>query len=416
MTLPTRRLRPARLLWLGWGLGALAVLAGSAVLVAERLEVPTSRSFGGTLRPDRDPLAVHLPAGVPLQAVVVEPGEVVRAGQTLALYDRDAIAAELARLEREVVVAGLRRDCLLSAASGDAAPAPAKVIRDGLAEDAGLDPETALQLRAALQDCRTRLAVRAAERDRLEAERARVAERHALVERKLALVLSRPRSADPRLTAEASVTLALERNQLAARLDTLAAEARALKLAHDRDRIDEVDTIAREVAAVMQAQARLAAALASPRLAAPGDGTVGRIRPIPAGQTMSRDEPLMDIRAPGAEAYVAEIAMTAAQASAIPPGTPVRLALLGFPTPRPVLTGTIEGFTSATSASGTTRVTARITLSPESLRTLANPAEGIALRGARTASTITVSLTPKSLANILEKTTNAILATRQEEG
>ena len=47
MTLPTRRLRPARLLWLGWGLGALAVLAGSAVLVAERLEVPTSRSFGG---------------------------------------------------------------------------------------------------------------------------------------------------------------------------------------------------------------------------------------------------------------------------------------------------------------------------------------------------------------------------------
>lgn len=410
MSPPTRRLRLARLLWLGWGLGALAVLAGLAVLLAEQVEVPTSRSFGGTLRPDRDPLVVNLPAGVPLQAVVVEPGEVVRAGQTLALYDRDIIAAELVRLEREVIVAGLRRDCLLNAAGSGDAPAPAGAMRDRMARDAGLDPETTLQLRAALQDCRTRLAVRAAERRRLKAERARVAERHALVERKLALVLSRPRSADPRLTAEASVTLALERNQLAARLDALTAEARALKLAHDRDRIDEVDTIARDVAAVMQAQARLAAALASPRLAAPGDGTVGRIRPIPAEQAMSRDEPLMDIRAPGADAYVAEIVMTAAQAGTIPPGTKVRLALLGFPEPRPVLSGTIDTYTAATSTSGKTRVTARIKLSENSLKTLADPAGGIALRGTKTASTITVNLKPKKIANVINKINTKILA------
>ena len=273
-----------------------------------------------------------------------------------------------------------------------------------------LDPETTLQLRAALQDYRTRLAVRAAERRRLKAERARVAERHALVERKLALVLSRPRSADPRLTAEASVTLALERNQLAARLDALTAEARAMKLAHDRDRIDEVDTIARDVAAVMQAQARLAAALASPRLAAPGDGTVGRIRPIPAEQAMSRDEPLMDIRAPGADAYVAEIVMTAAQAATIPPGTKVRLALLGFPEPRPVLSGTIDTYTAATSTSGKTRVTARIKLSENSLKTLADPAGGIALRGTKTASTITVNLKPKKIANVINKINTKILA------
>ena len=408
---PTRRLRLGGVLWLAWGLAGCAVLAGSAVLLAERIHLPGTRVVGGTLRPDRDPTVIALPAGLPLARVLVAPGDPVRAGQTLALYDRAMIGAELARLERAVIATGARRDCLLSDGTGQGADGA--VSADPPAD--GLDPETALLVRAAIEECRTTRAAQGLARDRVAGAQTRIAERLGLLDRKIALVLTRPNRADKRIAAEMSLSLALERNTLAAKHDTLQTEARALAIDHDRARLAAIRETGQEIADLVTRQARLAAALAAPRLTAPETGTIARIRPLQPGKAQSRDEPLIELRAPGNAAYVAEVSLTAAQAARITTGTHVRLTLMGFPDPAPTLTGTVSALTDATSLTGQTRTTARITLSDQSLKDLANPENGIALNGKNTASIITIQTQATKLKSKIKTTAQKMIKSNKTQ-
>lgn len=85
---------------------------GSFFLASLKTALQTER-FVGTLQPNQTPKKLQLPAGVPLKALLVKPGELVRAGQTVAVLDEAAMRAQLSHINRSIVVANVLRACLL---------------------------------------------------------------------------------------------------------------------------------------------------------------------------------------------------------------------------------------------------------------------------------------------------------------
>lgn len=57
--------------------------------------VPSSHQYLGPLTPDQDSTVIALPHYLPLDFILVEPGEQVKAGQTVALPDTAATTARL---------------------------------------------------------------------------------------------------------------------------------------------------------------------------------------------------------------------------------------------------------------------------------------------------------------------------------
>ena len=97
---------------LGWRPVFWVVAAGMMLLTLfmglrwgiDQVNVPRTELFAGTLRPERERAVVHLPAEVPLLSVLVEPGEEVRKGQTVALLDQAAIESRLLQIDRQIKV------------------------------------------------------------------------------------------------------------------------------------------------------------------------------------------------------------------------------------------------------------------------------------------------------------------------
>lgn len=400
---PGARPGPAPFLWLGCGLVALTLLLGGGFWVAQRVEVADSRRFGGVLRPATDPTAVLLPAGVPLGQVLVSPGDPVEAGQTLATIDRDALVGALADLRRQILVAAARRECLL-AQTPDAAAGSAEGTATALPLPGRrpIDAETRVQLDIAIETCRNTRRAQRIERDRIATAMARLAERRHLLDRKISLILTRPRGADRRIAAEASLSLSLERNQVRDRIETLSAHARRRAAADRGAALAEAQAIGRELAELSRLQTRLTSALARPRIQAPQGGTVARIRTVSAGARYPQAETLVELRASEDPDFIAEISVTQSQAETLPPGTPVRMHLLGLPIPRSVVTGRVETISTArTESDGQIRVTAAVRLTADALRQLTDPVNGIALNGTRTASEVVATLAPVPLADML---------------
>lgn len=480
---PRRRLGFARLLWLAWGAAALAVLAWGADLTLRAVVLPETQRFAGTLSPARDPLVVALPAALPLGEVLVGPGDTVRAGQTVALLDRTLIETRLTALRRDLALAGVARDCLMTdvaAPPGDPAPPEKSYPEKSPAQKPGADPELAILIEAALARCRTEARARAVARDRITAARATLEARAALLAAQITATLAppapelapelapdldakpgaklgaklgagvgpapaarpgpartpRPRpwtqapppepgpgrnaAADPspgdtqnrpsnraQNRLERGLALALERNRVRGRIEALAVEYRGLRAAQDRDRLDQVDALSAQIAQALTAQAVLARALAAPRLRASEPGTVRRVRPVAPGTTLAAETELVEILPQGQTPYRAEIDLTEAQAKALNQNTPVRITLLGYPEPRPILTGHITAITRTPNAPHEPPFKATVKLSTQSTKHLENPNAGIALKGTKTASLITAQKIPKSakikIQNIIKK-------------
>lgn len=409
---PRAPLGLAPVLWLAWGLAALAVLFGAAALIAERTTVPASRSYGGTLHPDGNPVTVALPAGLPLDAVLVRPGQEVRAGQTLAVYDKTRIATELARLERDIIALAARRDCLLTqtpATPGDP-PAP----RPAAAPPAQPDPEMALRIRAAVEACQTDQAARALDSQRLTRLRDRLAERHALIGRQITLTLARAKPRDKPEAARKTLALALEQNRIKQQIDTIEIEDRTRAIDHDRARLQQVQATTQQIEDARRIQAELAAALAAPRLTAPEDGIIARVRPVPLRQPMTRDADFIDIQDPNAQAYAATITLSGAQAASLEIGTPVTITLIGYPDPKPRLNAEIQSFEAATTLSGTTRVTAKLKINKKDQEKLAQNKTTIALKSKQTAANIKVQKNKNKITKHIKNTWENVWAYRAQ--
>ena len=115
----------------------------------------------------------------------------------------------------------------------------------------------------------------------------------------------------------------------------------------------------------------------------------------------------MEIQGSDAEQFVADLRVPLAQVSILPVGTQVTVSLAGFTENGPILNGSIEYWAQADTETGVDYAVARIGLAEESQKLLANPRNGIALRGTSTASVIRAQLEPKTLqATLIDSISN----------
>jgi multidrug efflux pump subunit AcrA (membrane-fusion protein) len=385
----------------------MAVLCVFGLYLSNVVMVPQTQSYVGTLRPNQSPIKLQLPAGVPLKALIVKPGETVRAGQTVAVLDQAAMRAKLSHIKRSIAVANVLRTCLLEISDKEGGTNTRKMTH--ITSDTGLqskDGELRVLIRAARADCTTLQREEKQKKLRLERGLEVLQERLTLLNKKLAMVLGvhvkdAKQGVHPVLRAHASVSVALERNDLVQRLQTLSNELDALRVSQDRQRLARVKNLSEDVATKLSQQAVLQTFLENPRLTVPENGLVSRVRPVPAGTEFDRDETILEVHGAEAAKYVADLRVPLDQTSVLPVGTEVEVILAGFTDRGPELQGVIERWAEGDSETGVQYAIARIRLKDESQMLLSDPSNGIALRGTSTASVIRASLHEKTFKTIL---------------
>jgi multidrug efflux pump subunit AcrA (membrane-fusion protein) len=404
---PNARIRFLPVLWFTWAGFCILALCALGLYLSNAVMVPQTQSFAGTLRPNQSPMKLQLPAGVPLKALLVKSGETVRAGQTVAVLDQAAMRAKLSHIERSIVVANVLRTCLLEV-SNKAGDTKTENIRH-VTGDTGLrskDGELRVLIQAARADCSTLKREEKQKKVRLERGLEVLQERLGFLNKKLAMVLGvhvkdTKKDVHPVLRAHASVSVALERNDLVQRLQTLSNELDALRVSQDKQRLVRVKNLSEDVATKLSQQAVLQTYLENPRLTVPENGMVSRVRPVPAGTDFDRDETILEVHGAEAAQYVADLRVPLDQISILPVGTEVKVILAGFTDRGPELQGVIERWAEGDSETGAHYAIARIRLKDESQILLSDPRNGIALRGTSTASVIRASLRDKTFKAML---------------
>ncbi len=363
-------------LWLVWGLGLTCLLlAGSAVGLG-KITLPSHRQFSGELRPDRDPVALQLPAGAYLSRILVERGEMIRAGQTLATLDVAAMEARLAELERSIAADRLLRACLLGEETR-IAPRPAR------------DSELQALLRSAQVDCEARQEARAASEARIAAGRLILTERRDLLEDYLTVSALGAADAPPDPKAvRRLLALAISRNLTDQSIAELNGRADSDRIAARRNTLEEVRGLSGRIAAALRQRAVLTRLLEAPRLLAPESGRINRVRPVQAGLSLDDPVDILEIVPGDSRAFIARFPAPDGMAGALPVGTPVRIRLMGAWDSAPPFTGRIDGISGDRGRGAMVEVR----LSDDSIRHLSDPEDGIALRGAGTASAIQVRM------------------------
>lgn len=385
------------LVWVGFAGVVCASLLFGFEWGAGRVVVPQAEVFVGTLRPEREVSVVRLPAEVPLLSVLVEPGEPVRKGQTVALLDQAAIESRLVQIEREVKSNAIFRECLL---------AP-KGFQDDTVDASGYDAETQLLIREAVDACQAVLRRHDLDATRLTEIEDLLRKRIDLIEKNLTLVLRAEQG--PEDQAHQALDFALQKNRLQERLAQLKAELHKERLAFDTERRDLQTDAAEKVAQLRHQRAILTRFNKAPRLTAPQSGTVARVRPLLTGSPYHEVEELIELHDERHDSFEAEFAVSLKQAHALREGMDVSFRLLGYPQDGPVLHGHISALQSSEDPNA--QVIARIALDQDSLKRLADPAGGIALKGQSTASAIHVSLADQTLSSALAQAVAAVVPT-----
>lgn len=382
-------LRP--FVWLCFGASLFAALVFTVAAGVGRVEVAQPGLFAGTLRPERNPAFVRLPAHVPLLSVLVEPGEHVRKGQTVALLDQALIGSRLAQVEREIRAAGVLRECLLS--DGD------YEVREHLFEQA--DDELQLLVREAVEECNTLGREFERQLQRIEDVLVVVRRRQDLLEQRKTIVLLHVEDTTDR--AHTALEVALEQNQLIERERQLEHELQAVHTARDQGFVARRKEAAQSAASLMHLKAVLTRFHEAPRLIAPQQGEVSRVRPLLAGTPYNDAEELVELHDERIDAFEAQFEVTLTQSRNLSEGMQVSLTLLGYPEDGPVLKGVISALEAAPDQVGEPTVQAKISLEQDSLSRLADPAGGIALKGRSTASAIHVALSKRNLSDAIKE-------------
>lgn len=272
--------------WLALATTFCAAIAVSASLFVLRLDISNTRSFPGTLKVRQSSQPLVLPAGVPMGNIVVAEQRAVRAGQTIAAFDRADLSRHLQRAKRAVLVAQTQREWLLDRGAAPPDPTLGTVI----------DAESASQTKAALQECNAALDDAQARITRIEQSMTLLSHRLKLIDRKTELGFQAAAPGKPGLKdARAALDAALDRNKVAQQLQALAAQRDLARQDARRSVNIKVQDLTDAIQDARDLAALLEKFIARPRLTAPQDGTLGRIRPLQAGQVFDTPTQFADL-------------------------------------------------------------------------------------------------------------------------
>ncbi|KAJ56440.1 hypothetical protein ACMU_05720 [Actibacterium mucosum KCTC 23349] len=381
--------------WLAFAIAVVGLSVAGLASGLPGISVAEPRRFPGQIRPAEDPVSINLPAGIPLQAVLVSPGDEVAAGETLVTFDRVVIQARLAALTLDLTELTARRACLM---------------RADVPEREKLGEEEAARLTLAKEECALILAEKAAEREQLDAAIDHLQERFTLLQRKLDLLTSQVfDSADTarrQARAKIALDLALQRNEIAGKLTTLENRKTDLDLSTRRAALRRAQELTAEISRLQEKLATLSYFKDAPRIAAPQAGRVTRVRSLAPGTELQEDAPLLQLRGTTSVGHLAYFTIDPHVAEQLETGTSVRLKMLGLRGRDALLSGTVAAI-EATDREDELR--ALVQLDAASATRLDNPQEGLALVGQNTASSIEVALSPMPVVDVLRSVASSHL-------
>ena len=362
------------LFWLFWGLILIGGAVGGSYAVVQQVNLPSYREYLGELRPDRDPVAINLPAGVYLDQILVERGAQVKSGQTIATLDIAAMTARLAEIDRQIIADFVLRSCLLGTTTvPDRQPVA--------------DPEFTALVQLARRECANQQEQRATRQAQHAVDRSILEERRKLFQSYLFLSMRHIRAEGDRLQPlHTAVSLAISKNILDQKIANLDHRTAQERFDFNNQTIAEARKISERIAVNLQLRAVLSRYVQSPRLLAPDSGHINRIRPVQPGTSLREPVEIVDITPAGQAAFWAEFKVPANDIDLISLGMEVQMTLLGGWHKTPVLVGHIEKIVQGQGGF----VTVAVQVSEQSVTDLAAPTDGVALRETGTASALQV--------------------------
>ena len=266
----TRRYFPRFGTW-GWIL-ILLVVSGSTLFVTtrelQRVKIAQKNTFAGQLSLGADIISVKLPQGAVLDSIIVKPGQLVRANQTLAVIDPTNLPDRIDQFQRQIVALDLERMCI----GDEALSASPAVFKTRKTDVDGLQ-------RNALEKCRQFNERHRFKTRRLQKEIDLLLERVRLLEKKGKATLAHASrtGATPNLTRSMAHTL-IAQNEIKRQILGLETELNAAHLAINAERAHAKEDLGRETLEIRRKLNALQRLVKSPRVTAPIAGTVQRVR------------------------------------------------------------------------------------------------------------------------------------------
>lgn len=376
---PKRFVRPKRLFWLAIGAGAMAAGVSLGVAMVSGATIGSYRSFSGTLRPEVDPLPIYLLEGAILEKVLIAPGDTIVQGQTLATLDKAAMSAAVKELQAGLLHHTVLRDCLLSTQK------PGTPDIKGVTED----QQTAVSL--AVQECSGFTDDRVEVHVRFDTHRDALLSKRKLVEDYIRVLTTTKDNQDKvrrEDDARRALALALVRADLDSQLAENELEQRAELSGLRSKRLDRVQQLEQEIQGKRNLQKILKLHMDTPRIAAPFDGEIVRVRNLVQTGPAQTDINLIQMRPPESDQFQAYFDVPQSQINGITLGRPVSVKIVGqLETHR-----SLQGEITDLQALGANDIRISVALDSESQLHLLELSDRLALFGRATATQVKVRL------------------------
>jgi len=382
-----------------WAVGAVMLVWTGAFAAWHAVHLSSGapdRSFAGSITPARERTTVALPAYAILDRVIVDDGDDISAGQTLATLNLSAMKTRLTQLSKSLDQAQESIACLLHARHRARSDDRQEAETPNLFDDP-VDPTVAgPALKEHLEACRSAMLEFSATQDVLNQERtALIAERDAVKDYISIGLWIDPNAAAA--TLRRHVALTMLRTEIDKELVRNAQRIAQARRAFDADLKRMLETQTGAVKTLSSEELHLKDHIASPRISAPSAGTIARVRPLATQSSSEEALEIIEVVPNGLDQFQAAFEVPLQVANEIERGQPVEMRTLGEYLMTPSLSGHVSEMHTASAG----QILVTVTLDKQSIKVLADPDNGVALGGPDTASLVRVRLAPEPLVDQL---------------
>ncbi len=376
---------PLRFAMLTWLIAVAVVMVGIGVgleWVTHSASFPRGKVYAGELRLQSHSIPLDIPAHLTLKEIVVDEGQAVVAGQTLAVLDVEKMNIQLQELNASDAAGEVLVGCLLAKREhgNDVLEAASPILEGAMA--------------LALKECETLRARQNREEENLASELALLLERRKLLAHRSKLEtfeIDDPSIDELRRLLDASI----EAGKLQERILTIQARLDEFVIRSEERVLTKVREVRRTIQDNRKTRMVLQSALALPRIQAEEAGTIQKLRRLRPGFQSGQPQTFGQIKPSTRMGYRARFAVPLADAKKIVPGRRVQIELLGWAGASPILTGEVSGLVAGDFGPSVGEVLVEVALSDGSQKQLES--NRLALNDGQSASRMSVKLQPEHL-------------------
>lgn len=388
-----------RWIWVIWAFLATSALVFSTAILTTRIQISQHQSYPGTLQSRVRETELTLLKGLPLKNLLVQEGESVSAGQTLAILDEERMGIMLDELQNNILADNILRRCLQFLDT----PSPEAL------ENGEFDAGTLLKLARANDECQSVHARHDVQIRRILLAESRLEQEHSRKIRNLKLAVQSV--SDTEIQTRIAVQIAFEQSDKGLKSGQLELELAALRADQKQEVVEILKGLERSVASARLRKAALEHALSSPRLFAPRDGKVTDLRDVQFGREYMQEILLLKIGAADTFEYIPSFSIPRPEATLLQVGDQVSISTLGNKIDALLLNGVISKIEdTADIGNGKPLVRIDVQLDAHSLTLINDPSKPKHILGKNTRSEFHFTLPKTNLANFLIRATGDLFA------